>query len=255
MAVTFEDDVETAAPLRCPQCGVEAQTPAGLASHTRSRHPETVDVPAPVPDDVPAEAEKPTGFLGKWFKRTPAPAKPQAAARPRRRTKRVPGVDVLAFPFEHGARMLAGTKPCTANVLTWESTWGAYVLDEALAGTLPDRLFVQPLARNYRRVAMVESVVGPIALAFAMESRPQLIPHLMPEMRRAVRGAAPFMLRAMAKKRVEDAEIEEAFRAAYPDMDDENMTADDMIDSLLAGVFAPLQAQAQEVHDDVSVPA
>lgn len=232
------------APLACVHCGAEAQSAAGLASHVRNRHADVVEVPA----DEPAEPEAApkqgflARFLGKGQSKEPAPGRPKAA--PKRRRRRVSGATILALPFEHGGRLLAGSRPCTANILAWESTWGAYVLDEAIAGTLPDRLLVQPLARNYQRVAMVESVVGPVALAFAMESRPQLIPALMPEMRRAIRGAAPFMLKAVAKKRVEDAQIEEAFREAYPTAP-EGRTADEMIDDLLATAFAPLIARAE----------
>jgi hypothetical protein len=61
----------------------------------------------------------------------------------------------------------------------------------------------------------------------------------MPEMRRAIRGAAPFMLKAMAKKKTEDAQIEAAFREAYPDAPGD-ASADEMIDALLADVFAPI---------------
>ncbi len=243
-------------PLTCVHCGAEAQSAAGLASHVRNRHADIIDVP---PDTEEEQGPKPGLLARLGFKRDPKPqttaGRPKPA--PKRRGRRVSGADILALPFEHGGRMLAASRPCTANILQWESAWGAYVLDEALAGTLPDRLIVQPLARNYQRVAMVESVVGPVALAFAMESRPQLIPALMPEMRRAIRGAAPFMLKAIAKKKAEDAEIEEAFHQAYPTAP-EGATADEMIDSLLTEVFAPLMAAAraaQTEREPADVPA
>ena len=248
MAVTA-DLVDEDTPLRCAHCDAEAQSPAGLASHVRSRHPEVTEA-APSPDEETAAAPKP-GLLSRlWGKREqPAPARPKAA--PKRRGRRVSGVDVLAMPFDHGSRALAGWKPCTARVIAWEAGWGAYVLDEALAGSLPDRVLIQPLARNYRRLAMVESVLGPVALAFAIESRPQLAEHLMPEMRRAVRSAAPFMLKAVAAKRVEDAQIEEAFREAYPTAP-EGASADDMIEDLLRDVFAPLAMREEPVDEPVA---
>ena len=250
MAVT--DDSPTS-PLVCVHCGAEAQSAAGLASHVRNRH---ADVPAdPVPTDEDAGKPK-AGLLSRlgFTREKKAPAQRVPRASGKRRGRRVPGVTVLAVPFEQGARMLGGSRPCTANVLAWESSWGAYVLDEALAGSLPDRWLVQPLARNYQRVAMIESVLGPVALAFAIESRPQLATSLMPEMRRAIRSAAPFMLKAVAKKKVEDAQIEEAFRAAYPDAP-EDATADQMIDSLLAEVFRPLAAVREETVPDEPVAA
>lgn len=249
---------ESDALLRCIHCGAEARSAAGLASHVRNAHADIVEAEvADAAEPSPEEATKPGLLARLGFKKDAA--SPPSTARPKppakRRGRRVSGADVLAFPFEHGGRMLSGTKPCTARVLQWEAGWGAYVLDEALAGTLPDRMLIQPLARNFQRVAMVESVLGPVAIAFAIESRPQMANALMPEMRRAIRGAAPFMLKAVAKKRTEDAEIEEAFRQAYPTVPDD-ATADEMIDGLLADVFAPLMAaraaQPERETEDVS---
>ena len=256
MAVTPDEQLDDA-PLRCAYCGAEAQSAAGLASHVRSRHAPD-DAPATVAEAaaIDGDGKSGKGLLARlWSKREPKPdaaAKPKAPAK--RRGRRVSGVDILSMPFDHGARVLDAWKPCTARVVAWEATWGAYVLDEALAGTLPDRLLVQPLARNYKRVAMIESVLGPVALAFAMESRPSLIPHLMPEMHRAIRGAAPYMLKAVAAKRVEDEQIEAAFREAYPTAPPDK-TADEMIDDLLADVFAPLAARIQQEDVDAPVAA
>ncbi len=243
------DLVDEDTPLRCAHCDAEAQSPAGLASHMRSRHPE-VTAPAAAADEDAAPAPK-QGLLARFWKREPVTEKARPKAAPKRRGRRVSGVDVLAMPFDHGSRALAAWKPCTARVIAWEAGWGAYVLDEALAGSLPDRMLIQPLARNYRRFAMVESVLGPVALAFAIETRPQLAEHLMPEMRRAVRAAAPFMLKAVAAKRVEDSQIEEAFREAYPTAP-EGASADDMIEDLLRDVFAPLATREEPIDEPVA---
>lgn len=230
--------------LRCSVCGAEQGSAAGLSSHMRSRHPDAEDGEHRNPDaETPTEAPKGTWLSRIWAPKTPKAEKPKAA-KPRARRKRVSGTTVLAIPFEQGGRLLEGWKPCTARVLAWESAWGAYVLDEALAGTLPDRVLVQPLARNFERIAMIEAVAGPVALAFAIESRPQILPYVLPEMRRAIRGAAPFMLKAVAKKHEEDERIEEAFRAAYPTAPD-GASADQMIDKLLYDIFEPIRAKEE----------
>lgn len=248
------DLLEDAPPaLRCPQCTAEMGSPAGLASHMRSQHDDVVRVADESASLANSEDVADARQGGKGWRRffgTKAPRTERAAAKPKtvRRHKRVAAATVLAIPFEQGGRIIEGWKPCTARVLAWEAGWGGYVLDEAIAGTLPDRLLVQPLARNWERFAMAEAVVGPVALAFAMESRPGAIPVLMPEMRRAIRGAAPFMLKAMAKKRVEDAKIEEAFREAYPDAP-ADATADEMIDTVLQEIFAPLLHRQETTHE------
>ena len=232
--------------LRCPQCDAEMGSPAGLASHMRSQHGDVVrlaDEPASLADNDGIAEVKQEGKGWRRFFGTPKAKaeRPGPVAKPpaRRRHKRVSGATVLAIPFEQGANVIEQWKPCTARVLAWEAGWGGYVLDEALAGTLPDRLVVQPLARNWERFAAVEAVLGPVAIAFAIESHPDKVRLLMPEMRRAIRGAAPFMLKAMAKKKTEDAQIEAAFREAYPDAPGD-ASADEMIDALLADVFAPI---------------
>ncbi|MDA8311035.1 MAG: hypothetical protein M0Z46_10575 [Actinomycetota bacterium] len=235
--------------LRCPQCTAEMGSPAGLASHMRSQHDDVVRVPdEPAAEGAITDAKPDKGWRRFFGTKAPKTDRPPAKPKTVRRHKRVNAATVLAIPFEQGGRIIEGWKPCTARVLAWEAGWGGYVLDEAIAGTLPDRLFVQPLARNWERFAMAEAVVGPVALAFAMESRPGAIPILMPEMRRAIRGAAPFMLKAMAKKRVEDAKIEEAFREAYPDAP-ADATADEMIDTVLQEIFAPLMQRQETTHE------
>jgi len=243
------DLLEAPSMLRCPRCSAEMGSPAGLASHMRSQHEEEG---VEVAEDAAIADDRHAGKTGwrKLLNRPPKATKPERpAAKPaRRRHKRVPATTILAIPFEQGGRIIEGWRPCTARVLSWEASWGGYVLDEALAGTLADRVLVQPLARNWERFAMAEAVLGPVALAFAMESKPGAIPLLMPEMRRAIRGAAPFMLRAMAKKRVEDENIEQAFREAYPDAPPD-ATADEMIDSVLREIFAPLMQPQKESHD------
>ena len=249
MTDTLVDEAPPA--LRCPQCDAEMGSPAGLASHMRSQHADDEALPAGAPDaaeDLPAE--KPAGWRRLFGRdRAPKVSRPATKPKPPRRHRRVQAATVLAIPFEQGARAIEGWRPCTARVLAWEAGWGGYVLDEAISGTLPDRLLVQPLARNWERFAMAESVIGPVALAFAIESKPQALPMLLPEMRRAIRGAAPFMLKAMAKKKVEDAKIEQAFREVYPDAP-EDATADEMIDQVLAEIFAPLANRPQEVPNE-----
>ncbi len=250
------DLLDAPASLRCPQCEAEMGSPAGLASHMRSQHADTA--PA-VPEEGTPPEDVVVPKVSAWrrlFGGTKAPKaeRPAAKAPQRRRHKRVSGATVLAIPFEQGANVMEQWKPCTARVLAWEAGWGGYVLDEALAGTLPDRLVVQPLARNWERFAAVEAVLGPVALAFAIESHPEKVRILMPEMRRAIRGSAPFMLKAMAKKRQEDAQIEAAFKEAYPDAP-ETATADEMIDQLLAEVFAPLAQRPPPQQEETDEPA
>jgi hypothetical protein len=252
------DAPEKEAPdLRCPACGGTFGSPAARASHLRYKHPDwSAPVSAPVEGEPVAERK---GVIGRLFGgKKEKPPRPERPARPPKRVgKRVSGAEVLAMPFEQGGRLIGAWRPCTARMLSWQAPWGGYVLDEALAGSLPDRILIQPLARNYARYAAVGAVLGPPMLAFAIESRPDLAEVIMPELRRAIRSSAPFMLKAMKKKRAEDAEIEAAFRDAYPTAP-EGWSADQMIDQLLAEVFEPLRMRAaapQEEGEEAHVPA
>lgn len=243
--------------LRCPVCEETFGSPGGRASHLHYKHPDWSPAAAPPVEGDPVEPPK-RGLLGRLLggggKKEPRPERPVKP--PKRVGKRVSGAEVLAMPFEQGAQLIGSWRPCTARMLAWQAPWGGRVLDEALAGSFIDRVAVQPLARNYARYAALGAVMGPPMLAFVIEGKPQLAQTLMPELRRAIRSAAPYMLKAAKQKKIEDAEIETAFREAYPTAPD-GMTADSMIDELLAEVFEPLRMKAQATPDEEveNVPA
>jgi hypothetical protein len=176
-----------------PDCDRELKTVAAVAAHRRFKHGITADgtrVPDAELDDVErAPAEPDDGEV--------APTKPGLVQRLRSRRGRgrggqqlapVPGerapkrkriaggrrvpldsdiTDIWAFA---GRRLEATPHFATGRMLEYQAPAAGIIIDRAVAGTLPDRIFFQPLARNrdkYEDVAFL--LAGPL-LTFSITS-------------------------------------------------------------------------------------
>lgn len=158
--------------LTCDECGAEfLGTTAGLARgrHRKRTHPtdepavaeptpikqSSERAPTTVAEVVPARPKKSGGLLGRFRK-----AKAQTTATPsRERAPKKPGGfgrgprvpldtdigDVWAF---FGRRLENGPFYPTGRMMKYQAPGAGVIFDKALAGTLPDRMFLQPMARN-----------------------------------------------------------------------------------------------------------
>lgn len=226
----------------CPDCGAEMRD-SNIPRHIRNVHgytpgdkrrKDSVGTEREV-DAEPRESESPFGgevlpevpdkgpgaggFFGRFRKpKGDAPPRPpKREARPRRIGKRKDASTLLGAPFDIASEVTAQMLPATSRMLAAEAPWAGYVLDEAIAGTLIDRIAVQPMAKVQDRVGMIGSVVGPPAMVFQMETHPERIPVMLPMLARSLRMAAPYIARGLKKKRAADAAAAEAMAELYPD--------------------------------------
>lgn len=229
----------------CLQCGVVLHR-NNYYKHMRNVHTTphpTTKRGGPVAtevDEQPAESESPFGgevlpepakpqgggFFGRFKKqKTDAPPREKKRTQPRPRRsigRRKEASTLLGMPFTFASEITANIGlPATSRMLAAEAPWAGYVLDEAIAGTLVDRIAVQPIAKIQDRVGMIGSVIGPPGMVFQMETHPERIPLLLPMLARSLRMAAPYIAQGLKKKRKADAEAAAALRELYPTAPDD----------------------------------
>lgn len=174
-------------PNECEVCGFVAKSPLGLGGHRRKHEAEArraaaADAPAePRPEEpapqLPTEEapRRPGGLMGRlrsFGRKAPAPGTPtkeRAPRRPRSVGKRVALDEDISEVWGEIGQLLEGTAHYpTGRMLQFQSASVGLVLDQAVAGTLPDRLLFQPLARTKDRWEAVFAVVVPPLLTTAM---------------------------------------------------------------------------------------
>lgn len=175
-------------PNECEVCGFVAKSPLGLGGHRRKHEAEArraaaADAPTePRPTEEPApqlpteEApRRPGGLMGRLrsFGRkapaTGAPTKERAPRRPRSVGKRLALDEDISEVWGEIGQLLEGTAHYpTGRMLQFQAPSVGLVLDQAVAGTLPDRLLFQPLAGTKDRWEAVFAVVVPPLLTTAM---------------------------------------------------------------------------------------
>ncbi|MHB1475489.1 MAG: Lsr2 family DNA-binding protein, partial [Dermatophilaceae bacterium] len=76
-----------------------------------------------------------------------------------------------------------GVNTPTARVMMFQGPGAGVMLDQALAGTLPDRMLLQPLARGGKRSMALGMVAGPPLITAIITRRPALYEPLAPVLR------------------------------------------------------------------------
>lgn len=191
--------------LPCPDCDREFKTAGGLALHRKAKHgvmpsssspsaspPPPADPPADPGADAgagdtppatpfqppPTPTAKP-GLLRRMIgrgrgsaggPRASAPDRAQERAPKRRapgRGKRIPlDVDISDVWGELGRQLESTPHYPTGRMLQYQGLGAGIVLDGALAGTLPDRILLQPLARTKDKWEDVFDLCAPPILTF-----------------------------------------------------------------------------------------
>lgn len=212
--------------LRCPDHpDAGPYNERGLKIHVARNHPKGETPPAP---------PKP---------RAPKERKPQA---PREISpKRQSGEDIFATAVSAGATMLVnfGISPPAGMALALEAGALAPELDKAVAGTVVDRVAVQPLVKAKGRWSTVASLAAFPVLVFMIDKQPEMMPVLYPALRGSVKQMLPSLV-AQKKRQVEDETKMNEAAAQLLELQSEIETLQskreaDPIDMLLASLFPP----------------
>jgi hypothetical protein len=249
--------------LACPTPACDFATTRELArrQHVKFKHPELVgeanvsrETSANPFDGTPEEPkpEAKKGLFSGLFKPKPSrPAKPPREQRPKRSFgKRVSAATILGAPFEFAGEAVQGQLPATARMLAVQAPYAGYVLDEAVAGTIVDKVAFQPLARAQDRLGMVGSVIGPPLLVARIEMHPEQMHSLVPLLKRSLRMAAPYIAKGLKKKKEDDAKLAEVLTELYPDLP----PGTDPLDAMLSDILAPIFTRPAPAPEEEPVP-
>lgn len=206
----------------------------------------------PVPIDQGKKKGWRSWFGGKSADNKDKPPRPKPERRPRFTGKRQSAAELLGMPFEEGAEIVEGALrlPATARMLRMQAPWAGHVLDDAIAGTLVDRVAVQPVVRVQDRIGAVGSVVVPPLLVAQMEMHPERAEVYYPLLRRSIRLAAPYILEGLKKHRKQEQELSEVLEelrqlyAETPEAGTSQANAS-ALDLLLADILSPIVAQRE----------
>lgn len=159
--------------------------------------------------------------------------------------KRKPAAEIYGIPFEIGAEIAAiANKPATATMLAIQSPYAGHILDQALAGTIVDRVLVQPAARGQDRFGALMAVFAPPLIVMSIERNPQRAPALVPLLKRSLRMSAPFIAEGLKKKRIEEEKLQSVIEELYPTAP-EGSTA---LDVMIMEILAPLMQRGPETE-------
>ena len=79
------------------------------------------------------------------------------------------------------------------------------MLDEAVAGTVVDKVIVQPITKARGKFDLMAAVFGPPALIVAIQRNPERADMLMPMLKSSIRNALPLMVPAIKKVAAKEA--------------------------------------------------
>ena len=138
----------------------------------------------------------------------------------------------------------------TGRMLQWQSLATGEILDDQLKDTFIDRALIQPAVGAQGKFDVIRAVLAPPILVFAIESRPDMAPILMPQLVSSLREALPLMVKPIqkAKKKAED--YDEAVKKLYPDAKE----GFDPISDLLTQLFPPEFFTQTEEEEEQNEP-
>jgi hypothetical protein len=208
--------------FECEKCGRTLQNKAGYSRHVLScKGNLTTSLDAPPAPFVP---------------KTPKEKKPSIPA-----GKRTDASSLLGFIYGTAANFMPSVP--AQRAMAWQAPTAGRVLDDAVAGTIIDKVVIQKIAGASNRVEPVFNLVALPLIVMAMDRQPMLGQMLYPIARRVMEGNLRAVLVSM-KKEKEEAESLGAL-AASVGMEWETTVTDaegkevrmDVIDSILSKLF------------------
>jgi hypothetical protein len=129
------------------------------------------------------------------------------------------------------------------------------MLDDAIKGTVVDRVAVQPVVRNRERFEAVMVIFEIPVIVNMIERAPtqETFDRWMARLRRAVQRALPLMVPAIRKVRQREAELATAAAELYPDL--AVIDGEDAIDAIMRELLSPLFRTGPEQTPPADQPA
>jgi len=143
-----------------------------------------------------------------------------------------------------GLAITAGHAP-TGRCLQWQAPVAGEMLDEAVAGSMVDKVALQRIVKARGRLDLVGAVFGPPLLVYAIERNPANAPTLMPMLAASIRRSLPLMVPAIKKVQAREKAVAEATELLFSDDPDYVPGTDPVayvMELMFAGWVAPTPA-------------
>jgi hypothetical protein len=224
------------------------------------RRPGSVGTPPPTPGGAESATEitptAPVKGLRKFFPKRGAGKKPDAAgpaltgSREKRPGGRGSRRESAADTISDGWSVLGGVAERTGHLplgrcLQWQAPVAGEMIDDAIKGSIVDKVALQRIVRGRARFDLLGAVLGPPLLVFAIEQNPERAQSLMPLLASSIRHSLPLMVPAIKKMQKREAEVAEATALLFED-DPDYIPGTDPVQHILQMMFAGYVAEPAE---------
>jgi hypothetical protein len=161
--------------------------------------------------------------------------------------KRQSGAELLGDAYGALGNLVGSATPyaATGRALAINAPVAGYMLDDAVKGTVVDKVALQPAIRAKGRFDAIGGLIEVPLIVFSMERDPTKIETLRPWLRSAVRRSLPAMVPALQKMKADEKKAAEVAAELYPDLPEGMDPVEAVISDILAPLIATLQAQPQ----------
>ena len=167
--------------------------------------------------------------------------RPKAQTRPGRRNSAADtlsdvwsGVGSLAIRSGHHAPL--------GRCLQFQAPVAGEMLDEAVKGSIVDKVLLQPVVKARGRFDLLGAVIGPPLIVLAIERNPAQADVLMPMLKSSIRASLPLMVPAIKKVQEKERKAAEAAAELFPDL----APGEDPADAIIAMMFSDWVPRAPE---------
>jgi hypothetical protein len=166
------------------------------------------------------------------------PGKPRAG-------RRVSTADTLADIWKGGGGLLvrSGTHIPSGRWMQFQAPYAGEMLDEALAGSVLDKVALQRIAKARGRFDLIGAVLGPPLVLMAIERNPQNGQVLLPLLESSIRASLPHMVEGIKKVKAKEKVTAEAAAALFsedPEYDGTQDPVSYIMQMLFDGWVAPV---------------
>lgn len=148
-----------------------------------------------------------------------APVTREKPPKPVSRGRRQSGAETLSDAWS-GVGSLAVRNPShvpLGRYMQFQAPVAGEMLDEAIAGTVVDKVALQPIVRARGKFDLIGAVFGPPALILAIERNPERVELLVPMLRSSIRNALPLMVPAIKRVQAKEAKTIQAAEDLFDD--------------------------------------
>lgn len=207
----------------CPECGAMVAK-AQMNNHFKNKHGV----------NAPPAMEK-------------APKTPKEPAS----NRRVRADDILTSAVSAVGMLLinSGASVPAGRALALEASLLGPEFDKAAAGTIIDRVALQPLMKGKSKWEGVANLAAFPVICFMLDKQPAMMPVLYPALRSSMKGILPGLVKAKKKQLQDQVELAKAAQELMDlDMELSGMVADagpDPIDMLIASLFPQVEMEPE----------